>query len=354
MATPSLRDVRIDWGSIETSLVAPQPLPPLFDGDRLTVYGRVRAGSEAEVAITARGPDGATLRFPVDVDLEKGVPDAGVCALMARRAIEDLEEGRGEARGSAQRGRRAQRTEARVLELALRYGVMSSQTSFVAIEERSADDKADAPAELRRVPVALTKGWGGLDAPLFDAFIGGAAGAAPEAACLDDLDGTCAFMCAAPAPPPRQRMMRKRGGLRGMADALLGSVLGDSDGGDGESEPEPEKVAAATDDLLELARSQTAEGAFEATETLLRLAGLTRDDLKAAADALTADGADATAVVATLVALAVFEERFDDRRDEWTPIARKARRWLDRRSVATPTGVASLDAWARELIERTV
>ena len=123
-------------------------------------------------------------------DLRWNVPlNAGpraVPALMARAAIRELEESRGAEReaGSNQRERRGMGVDAKVLELALRYQLLSSQTSFVAVEERSAGEQAER-AQLRRVPVALTHGWGGSDRLL---QVSACYSMAPAA--LQDLDAT--------------------------------------------------------------------------------------------------------------------------------------------------------------------
>ena len=158
MSSAFLKNVRVDWGSLQTELVAPSSAPQLFDGDRLTLYARVIGGSGGNVSVIADGPNGE-LRFPVSVDLERAGENRAIPVLMARRAIQELEEGGGVSKGSSQTDRKVKTVKTRVLELALRYQIMSSETSFVAIEERAAGTQ-HAAAELRRIPVALTKGYG--------------------------------------------------------------------------------------------------------------------------------------------------------------------------------------------------
>ncbi len=50
-----------------------------------------------------------------------------------------------------------------IVALALKYGLMSRETSFVAIERRETPVQGDV--KLRRIPIAVTTGWGGLDRP---------------------------------------------------------------------------------------------------------------------------------------------------------------------------------------------
>ncbi len=147
MSSAFLKNVRVDWGTLKTDLVAPSSAPQLFDGDRLTLYARVTGGANCEAAIVADSPDGE-LRFPVSVDLERASDSRAIPVLMARKAIQELEEGLAAHSGSAQANRKKNTKEARILELALRYQIMSSATSFVAVEERAANAKS-APAQLR-------------------------------------------------------------------------------------------------------------------------------------------------------------------------------------------------------------
>src|SRR5205085_2877488 len=137
---------------------SPAECPAVFGGDSLTVFGRVTSGSATSVVLRAD-----EYSWEVPLDLEHPEPGGPIPTLWARGAIRELEAGHGApARGSSQ-GRRSKedRKAARLLELGQRYGLMSSATSYVAVEERSEADKTTTQAELRRVPIAMTKGWHG-------------------------------------------------------------------------------------------------------------------------------------------------------------------------------------------------
>ncbi|MBI4601453.1 MAG: VWA domain-containing protein [Planctomycetes bacterium] len=332
MAAAHLKDVRLNWGALETDLVAPAQLPPLFDGDRLTVYGRVTGGQPCEVAVEAEGP-GGKLRFPVFVDLEKAADDAAVPALLGRKAIEDLEEGRGlGVRGSAQRGRREGHLKARIVELARRYGLMSSDTSFVAVEERPEGASHEAAA-LRRIPVALTKGWGGLE-DTGSAILCQMAYAGPA---FSEVHSN--VLSAAPLDEIRAAPLSTGGRLGRLARSLGKAFVARRE------EAPPSRPPSTKDDLELLARAQRADGAFELTEDLARIAGGGRENLERLAAQLQAHRRVAEAVVATLAALGALERAFSGRRDEWRLLAEKARRWLAGTKVAPPAGFPSLEAW---------
>ena len=160
MTSSRMDNIKVEWGALEPNLMSPSKPLVLYAGDRFTLYARVRKGTKkTKVTIVADGPDGE-VRFPVNVDLRKPVQKRAIAVLMARRAIQEIEEAPDPKGGSAQE-REKKPGKAKILELALRYQLMSSETSFVAIEERKAGEQQQ-PAELRRVPVAMTKGWHGM------------------------------------------------------------------------------------------------------------------------------------------------------------------------------------------------
>ena len=78
--------------------------------------------------------------------------------------IRDLEEGRSplhDRHGSLQDRGGRDRVKQEIARLGVTYGLVSSETSFVAVEERKTP--VQDPAVLRRVPIALTRGWGGRE-----------------------------------------------------------------------------------------------------------------------------------------------------------------------------------------------
>ncbi len=104
------------------------------------------------------------MTFDVAFDACRVVTGRTVATLAARARIRELEESPEwtGARGSQQRDRKAAGATAEIIELSIRYGLMSRETSFVAVERRETPVLGDM--QLRRIPIALTSGWGGLDA----------------------------------------------------------------------------------------------------------------------------------------------------------------------------------------------
>lgn len=186
LESPALHDVEIDFDLAEVTLATPH-MPPVFDGDMLTVYARVVGYVPKTITLKATSAAGEQ-RWTASVASPRG-DEPAIATTWARRMIQTLEE-------------EPETNRSRLLELSRRFGLVCSLTAFVAVEHRSIEERNDGKPALRRIPVQLASGWHGIDA-LHDCL-----GAAPAAACLDrsiDFD-----ICAAPA-----QAKRARGGIFG-------------------------------------------------------------------------------------------------------------------------------------------
>jgi len=230
-----------------------------------------------------------------------------------------------------------------LIELSRRYSLLSSRTSFVAIERREV--KTDQPAELRRIPVALTQGWGGVQgvrgraparlpasaqALLARATVGGAVAGAFESAMR--------------AVAPRSPRKRKAAPALSRVDAMACFDDGFAEEACDVCEERPVAVH------LDLLMTQGADGAFGLTEDLARLAGA---DIDAIADiARSLDAERAEDVVATVLALRLLRALEPDRRDEWIRAARKAARWLASKVGAERIDGEAATDWIARRLER--
>jgi hypothetical protein len=161
---PAMTGVNVEWGQ-EGLTPASDRVPPVFDGERVRVYAL--AGAITAGTATLRGTiAGREVAFEIGIDPSTGVEGDTIATLAARERIRTLEE-EGEyleSRGSLQRRARANSKAAgEIAALGVKYQLASRETSFVAVEHR--DTPLEGRAELRRVPVALTSGWGGVREP---------------------------------------------------------------------------------------------------------------------------------------------------------------------------------------------
>jgi len=324
LLSPALAEVSVTWGDLAAT-PALSSEPPVFSGERLVAYAFLADAHRASVAVSARGPRG-------DVSWSASMPDdvlAGrtLATLAARRRIRELEEQPEPlARfGSRQAGRVADRAEQEIVRLATTYGLASRLTSFVAIEHRQGATPADL--QLRRIPVALTSGWGGLAGSTRDltiaTFPGGARLSAPApGAVMDQLDSSLAASVTKAA--------------RRIATGV------------GFGRPKPVKSPAAAPPISRrpldaLVALQHANGSWDLTADLARVVGLALDVLDAKRPAALTREA-----WATLVALAWLDAKAADQREEWQALARKADAWLQLVVPAAALGPAR--AMAREII----
>ena len=104
-------------------------------------------------------------------------------------------------------------------------------------------------------------------------------------------------------------------------------------------------------ELLELAKSQQADGGFNLTDALIAATKLDKSRVENAVSALGGDKVIAQRIVATLIALRAFEHEFAARKDEWRMMADKAQRWLVKQNVPKPSGFVDLNAWAENVFK---
>jgi hypothetical protein len=293
LLSPAIGDVNVRWGDLDATPVCAD-LPPVFAGERLVTYAFLADAHPTTVAVSARGPHGnVEFQAPVRADVAAG---RTLAILAARRRIRELEEHPESLRqlGSRQTARTNDRFRDEIVRLSTTYGIVSRHTSFVAIERR--EGAVATELVLRRIPIALTSGWGGSDEASRPLSI---------------------RMTAAPAPMAQM----------GSSPAeLLADELHD------EVEPRLMKIGrkiasfmkpSASRPLDAVVELQRANGSWELTRDLAARLSIRFGELRSALPA----GIDPDAW-ATLVALAWLDQHAPDERNEWSSLARKAEAWL--------------------------
>jgi Ca-activated chloride channel family protein len=285
----------------------------VFGGDSLTVFGRLQGGTTDKVILHA---DAHTWEVPIALaQPETGGP---IPTLWARHRIRDLEGRHGAPlRGSTQAQRKADRSIAQLVELGQRYGLLSSATSYVAVEERSAADKTTTQAVLRKIPIAITQGWHGRGSVL------------PSMAAVRQVG------MALPAPAsslPLEVELQARASAHDVTGQLSAARRLVQALGMGKQRTEwraqpPQRVgerqrATTADRVFELLMTQQADGSFRLSPVLQQWLGQRWPAVKAAAEH------HGEALVATAVVVALLAQEAADRTDEWGPAVTKAQHWL--------------------------
>ena len=333
--SPALTDVRIDWRGIKVIQI-PSSVPPVFDGGRLLVYAFTDGVAPASVRLMAASASGP-VSFEVPIEPASVTRGRTVATLAARVRIRELSEAPGLLKGRGSLQRRAEHDGAsEIVALARRYGLMSSETSYVAVEQRETPMVGDM--KLRRVPVALTSGWGGLlDGSLRTL-------AAPRAARAMTLGHTASMADLSPAPAFCRAELEAPSMLQRTASTAARAI--DHLRGLAARRPDspPASGASGMDAIVAL---QRAGGWWDLDEALACALGLDVATLRA----LLPDGCDARRW-ATAVAIAWLERHAASQEDEWRLLVRKARQWLREAEGAESSGLL-LDAAARFLAQRT-
>ncbi len=154
---PRVTDVTIKTRGIELGELAPAEARALVDGEPYCLFATYEAAGHG--AIELRGKrDGEAFYLEIPVELEAASERPVVEKLWAQARIRDLER-------STLDGRRASAMKDRIVKLATTYGVSSKYTSFVVVEKRTGDRRANAQPETRVVPVNAPAGWQGTAQP---------------------------------------------------------------------------------------------------------------------------------------------------------------------------------------------
>jgi Ca-activated chloride channel family protein len=347
LLTSAITNVRIDWDGLEV-VQAPSVVPPVFSGGRLLLYGFLKHGFEGatptRARLTADTPSGP-VAFDVTIDSARIALGRTVATLAARARIRELEESPEwmETRGSRQKERKASAVMQEIIALSTRYGLISRETSFVAIERR--DTPVHGDIQLRRVPIALTSGWGGLDEMV-------------TLCAFPDLAGRVAAVSTAPLAMPSAAQSRStlstwfRGGERLESTERRLEELTESRGPQflRAFQRPTEKAAPAA--MHALVRLQRADGSWDLTKEFANAIGQELRELERALSGITGDRNDARKTWATALALAWLEQQAYEVEHEWRLLAAKARKWLDNVQAVSADGGAWAEAAAKFLQEK--
>jgi len=92
-----------------------------------------------------------------------------------------------------------------------------------------------------------------------------------------------------------------------------------------------------------------ANGSFRLTQGMAKLVDRDLQMLRNRAGELEGPSKTAERILATLIALHLFETRFDERRTEWQLLARKAEAWLLKQESGRSS--SDLREWVKEVLD---
>ncbi len=131
VSTPLLADMEIDFGNVDVEDIYPYPLPDLFAGTQLVVVGRYRDGGDATITLTGEVNDQRqTFRYD-DVRFQRLGGEEFIARLWATRKIGYLLQ---QIRLHGEAGELVDE----IVELSIRYGIVTPYTSFLVEETEMA------------------------------------------------------------------------------------------------------------------------------------------------------------------------------------------------------------------------
>ena len=369
---PAVTDVRVDFmvpGGYEV-VQSPQNLPPIFNGEKLVVYGILKAKGSARDGSAKAVLKGMILGKKLEhsvsfqlVPILGAAPELASIHHLAGKALVKDWESEGRSKES-------------VVKLSIESSVVSSHTAFVAIDEENSEPIPGAmktwDIQALRFSGALGGGRAGgppmfmKSAPRSRAMAPPPPLAAPMM--MDCLSGgmpplPSRRMAMAPPPPPSAPMMMDclSGGMppppsmsavpmppppsmsaapmsRRAESAAMSMSSSSRDAG-----PQP-----PMDNLSLLVSTQQANGSWILNAGLSRLLGKALAELEGGCP-VECRG-DLAAVWATLLALCQLRHKYSSQQDEWELIAMKAESWLKRQPL--PAGVTLSDL--KQAAEKTL
>ena len=302
----NLRDLTIKWPKKTEQAPA---LPTVFQDDTVSIFGRMADGSNIpdRILITAKFND-IQRQWAVNMTKVKS-EDSPIPLFWAREMIRDIEEGTHElgVPGTKQKRRKDEGIKEEIKRLSREFGIASRETSFIAVEKRKEHEKTKEETVLLKVPVMLTRGWGGVPSS------------------FNMLNMHCSLSIS----PISMQWSRY--------DAL----------------PEEAVSRKHIDCMLHLLSLQKAEGGFEIDEEATAMLNTTVSQLRDIAESISIKlEADRFDLLSTALILAILRETFSDQIDIWLGVVSKSEHWLKAeigRVQPTINGIPLLE-WIEEYI----
>jgi Ca-activated chloride channel family protein len=159
MASSSISDLHVN--NVNDADQAPA-VAFLLKGEATTLFLKTQDDSLLANNLTITGSTGENeIRWNLPLQSLSGAA-IPIPVLWAREKIRDIEESTVAGNGSRQMSRKRNELMKNLVSISKQYGVISKDTSYVAIEKRAAIEGNDHEIILRKVPVMLAKGWGGV------------------------------------------------------------------------------------------------------------------------------------------------------------------------------------------------
>jgi len=162
MRAPLLTQLELDFGNVDVAQVYPNPLPDLYRGGEITLFGRFDGRTSEALTVSGyAGRERITMTFAPDWSIDD-TDKSFIANLWARRRVDalldDIEES-GSDNGRVQE----------VIELATSWNIVTPYTSYLAMEPSQRVNAGLDPAPVDRTTASRNRGWGGAEGDAFAA-----------------------------------------------------------------------------------------------------------------------------------------------------------------------------------------
>ena len=348
---PVISDINIVWDLAKgwTMHQIPSSLPPLFSGDRLVVYGVLKAsenaneGDDNEVRLEGmlRNDENVkhVVKFSTPPITVENKTDALLHQLAAKSVIQEKQDGYSE-RNDGQEMEEAKRS---TISISKSANVVSKFTSFVSVDKDS-NQPVSGPLRKHFGPFYLSADFSRPQGACLGACArkkGPRFGFSSSNSMLNSSaqkkksKGFFSSLFGSAAPPPAPKVGRLAARTRLPKDWFGGGVKKSLctrlDLGTMSQETKEAPVALSVISL------QKASGSWDLTDQLVSLCGTSRDALiKGCPKEIAVDTAEGKLLWATALALVLLMGKFLDQKDEWEMIAEKGSKWMKKH---LPAGV---------------
>ena len=324
---PVMSDVNVAWDLAKGWTVhqIPSSLPPLFSGDRLVVYGVLKAsenaneGDDNEVRLEGMlGNQDEKIKHVVTFSTPPIAVENKTNVLLHQLAAKSFIQ---EKKGYQPDVPFWNEANSLVVSISKSANVISKFTSFVAVDKGS--------------NLAVS---GPLSLPLLDTS---ESDGGPF-----DFYSMDTGMLGCTASPPRKIKIRRKRKRSSAKFILLSADVDDSSSDDVDSASPlclsimggtPLKEKGGPRPIMALVTLQKASGSWDLTDQLVSLCGTSRDALiNGCPKEIAVDTGEGKLLWATALALVLLMGRFLDQKDEWEMIAEKGTKWMKKN---LPAGV---------------
>ena len=337
MASSSISDLHVSNGHHIDHAPA---YPFLLKGEAVTLFLKTQDGSLLAKNLTIIGSTGEheiLWNLPLQPLSGANIP---IPVLWAKEKIRDIEESTFAENGSRQMNRKKDHLSKDLVSISKQYGVISKNTSYVAIEKRAAIEGDDHEIVLRKVPVMLAKGWGGITAETIPLY----------------SDKSLSIVCCSIAKPAFMRKAQPMSYFTSDQQDVSDEDILEMPVFLRRSTSALERSISSSDkkqeELMHILSCQQPQGGFIWSRDVADIFGLSLEELRAMADQMIVKAdCDKHLLFFTMLTIELLTKKSSQFESSWRAIVGKSASWLQnelQRCQPTINGI-DLENWIRRI-----